>query len=161
MKKIPLTRGYFTIVDDADYQWLNQWKWHTSRQPRICYAVRDIGKKANKAVFVYMHRLILGLGAGDPLCVDHIDINGLNNQRSNLRICNASQNAQNQRPLRGITSKYKGVCWDKERGKWKAQILHKSKEIHIGRFYNEIEAANAYNQAALEYFGDFARLNEF
>jgi hypothetical protein len=91
--------------------------------------------------------------------VDHIDHNGLNNRRSNLRLCTAQQNARNHRPqLRG-SSKYKGVSWRQDGKVFRALIWHNGKSINLGRFKNEIDAAKAYDKAAKKYFGEFAYLN--
>ena len=91
--------------------------------------------------------------------VDHIDRNPLNNHRINLRICTKAQNQQNCKG-RGGTSKYKGVCWEKRRKKWRATIKNNGKQVHIGEFCDEKEAAKAYNKKALEFFGEFSRLNK-
>lgn len=150
MKKIPLTQGKFAIVDDADYDWLNQWKWHAVKRGQVWYARRGSVPQ------IYMHRLIMG----DPkkMDIDHINDNGLNNQRCNLRICTHCQNLQNSRKRMNVTSKYKGTYYLKsQRGykKWIAAICGRM----IGRFLTEKEAALAYDKAAKRNFGSFARTN--
>jgi hypothetical protein len=105
-----------------------------------------------------MHRLVLGLGDNKQI-VDHFDHNGLNNQKSNLRPCSNSENISNSRKIIPKTSRYKGVCWDKERNKWLAKISINKKDIKIGRFDKEKDAARAYDEAALKYFGEFACTN--
>ena len=109
---------------------------------------------------VRMHRVIMGLGPDGPK-VDHKDGNGLNNQRENLRLASTIQNGQNRRPDKRGSSKYKGVCWKSRRSHWEASIQHNGKRIHLGCFQNELEAARAYDKTALEFFGEFARINLF
>lgn len=157
MKQIKLTQGKYALVDDADYEWLNQWKWfversnHASRDQHI----RMDGRKEIKRR-VKMHRLIMDFP--ENMEVDHIDGNPLNNQRNNLRVVTHAQNQKNLKIPIHNTSGYKGVYWDKPRQKWIAAI-HSGKTINLGGFDTKEEAAHKYNQAALEYFGEFARLN--
>jgi len=103
-----------------------------------------------------MHRAILN--APPRMDVDHINGNGLNNTRENLRLCTRSQNMMNQR-LKGGTSRFRGVSWLKGGAKWHAQVRANGKRLHLGLFTDETEAAMAYDAAARELFGDFARLN--
>ena len=92
--------------------------------------------------------------------IDHRDMNGLNNQRSNLRFCTLSQNAMNRRKRENTSSIYKGVYFNNQRGKkWKAQIRINGKQIHLGLFDFEVDAARAYNMKAIELFCEFANLN--
>jgi len=149
---IPLTRGLFTIVDTKDYPSLSQYTWFAEGTPKNYYAVRKENGKSIK-----MHRQITN--APDHLVVDHIDHNGLNNRRSNLRLATFTQNCQNQRRLSHKTSKYKGVHWHKKNKKWAAQIASNKKTYRLGYFTNEIDAAHAYDRAAQKYHGDFASLN--
>ncbi len=157
-KLIPLTQGKFAIVDDGDYEFLIQWKWKYSNHG---YAVRNHhigmvdGKRIQKRI--YMHRLIIGALSGQY--TDHINGEVLDNRRCNLRICTNQQNAANSKKWSIATSsKYKGVSWDKVNKKWTAQIGGEERK-HLGRFSSEIEAAKAYNKAALERHGEFAMLN--
>ena len=105
-----------------------------------------------------MHREILGLVPGDKRQGDHISRECLDNQKSNLRIATKSENGANLKTNHG-SSKYKGVSWDKSRGKWRATIKKYKKQIHIGYFDSGVEAARAYDEAAVEIFGAFARPN--
>ena len=94
--------------------------------------------------------------------IDHINDNGLDNRRSNLRICSQSQNLMNcRKPKTLFSSKYKGVSWVQKHKRWKVSIAFKGKRKYIGHFLSEIDAAKAYNKAAEKYFGEFARLNKF
>jgi hypothetical protein len=150
MKEINLTRGQVTLVDDEDYEFLNQWKWFVLKLKDTSYALRHLNKDNR---FIYMHRLIMN--TPDELEVDHIDHNGLNNQKYNLRNCTHQQNLMNHK----ITgkSKYIGVSYN---GKYiHAKIRANGKQIHLGNFKTEIEAALVYDQRAKEIFGEYANLN--
>lgn len=152
MKEILLTRGYKTVVDDADFDWLSQFKWSAfiPTKSKTVYAGRVVDEKT-----VYMHRLI----TGEPPCkVDHKNRNGLDNQRENLRQATHSQNLVNS-PPRGGSSAYKGVSKCKQTGKWKAEIRCNERRYTLGRFTEETDAALAYNDAAIKLFGEFAWLN--
>lgn len=96
---------------------------------------------------------------GFKLNVDHIDLNRLNNCRSNLRNATHTQNEQNKVSRIGSSSKYKGVSWNTMLSKWTAQIGIEGKKLHLGCFVSEIKAAEAYNKAAMKYFGSFANVN--
>lgn len=157
MREILLTRGHIALVDDEDFSSLSLWKWSASSHKNVVYAVRNL--YSGHTVTIKMHRIVMGLTAGDPRYVDHIDGNGLNNRRANLRICTGKQNQGNRRPNRNGSSQYKGVYWSKNRGKWNSQIGKNGKSQYIGCLKNEEEAARAYDEAAFEYFGGFARLN--
>jgi hypothetical protein len=155
MKEIILTLGYKTQVDDSDYVWLTQWRWRASEEGSMVYAVRTDYSNGKKNL--RMSRVILGLT--DPkIQGDHIDRNGLNNQRHNLRTANNQQNSINQIGC-NKSSHYKGVYYNKEKRMFSAQIKHNYKSTHIGHFKDEIEAAKAYDKKAKELFGEFAYLN--
>lgn len=153
-KEIPLSQGKYAVVDDGDFEWLTQWKWFFAKG----YANRT-GSKGRKyrGKDIPMHRQILD--APDGLQVDHINGDTLDNRRRNLRLVTSAQNHWNQAPVRGITSKYKGVSWDKPRHKWTAHITCHYEQKNIGRFCSEEEAARAYDQEARRLFGEFARTN--
>ena len=159
MKEIQLTQGKIALVDDSDFEWLNQWKWYAAREGNTFYAQRT--DRSNGKRTVKMHRLILGLS--DPnILADHMDLNGLNNQRNNLREADSSKNQWNRRSVKNSSSKYLGVSFDKDKRirKWKAIIQANNKKIVLGRFASEDEAALAYNEKALELHGEFANLNK-
>ncbi len=161
MKLIPLTQGKFAMVDDDMYDYLMQWKWYAHRDKNTFYAVRNLYLPNRKRIILGMHRLIMGFVYNDGKLVDHKDRNGLNNQKSNLRLATNSQNLANSRNLKVFKSSiYIGVSYPKKGKKWVAQILINGKKIRIGRFVNEKDAALAYNETALKLRGEFAILNE-
>ena len=153
-KLLPLTQDKFAIVDAEDYERLREYKWHAIKNGQRYYA------KSNRLhVPIAMHRLILN--APSHLVVDHINHNGLDNRRSNLRLCTVSQNNRNRRPITRPNkgSKYKGVSFDKKRNLFKAVIWRNKKQCFLGRFKSQIKAAKAYDKKARELFGQFAYLN--
>jgi hypothetical protein len=151
-RTIPLTRGQVAIVDAADYEWLNQWKWYAEWGG---YAVRTHWSKTKPQFCVRMHRAILGLESGDPRRIDHINGNRIDNRRANLRIATAQQNAHNARISSRNTSGFKGA--HRDRKWWKAQIRINGKNKNLGYFASPEEAHAAYRQAAIKAFGEFAR----
>jgi hypothetical protein len=156
-KTIELTQGKFAIVDDEDFEWLNQWKWCAHFEKTHWYAIRSIRPKNSKPEQVRMHRIIIN--TPKDLLVDHINHNSLDNRKENLRVCTIAQNQYNQ-TARLASSKYKGVSWQKVARKWKVEIIKNRKCFHVGLFENEIDAAKAYNVKAKELFGEFAGLNQ-
>jgi len=155
MKIIQLTQGKSTIVDDEDYELLMQFNWCAFNQRGKWY----VGKRPTKySPHRYMHRFLLEL-KDSKIHADHIDGDGLNNQKINLRICTHSQNSKNKSPSKTGTSKFLGVCFYKTTNRWHAQINDNKKVKHIGYFKNEIEAAKAYDLRAKQVFGEFAHLN--
>lgn len=159
MKKIPLTQGKFALVDDADYDWLSKWKWYAHKNRKTYYALRKQYVSRKVRYCVAMHRAILGLKAGDGKQGDHRDHNGLNNRKSNLRICTNQQNQFNKKKLRKCTSLYKGVTRQAGRTKWVARAYCDGQCRYIGSFASEIDAAHAYDAKAIELFGEFAKTN--
>lgn len=145
MKEIKLTQGKVALVDDEDYEKLLKYKWYAHNNNGRFYVI-GTGK-------IKMHRKILN--PPDDMYIDHIDHNGLNNQKSNLRLCNKSQNNQNLVSKR----KYKGVYYRGNRIGYQSTIGYKGEQHYLGCFKSEIDAAKAYNDAAIKYFGDFANLN--
>lgn len=155
MKTIPLTKGKEAFVSDCDYEYYSQFNYYLNSEG---YAVRDIwivgtGKKKT----VRMHREILQTPPG--MDTDHIDRNRLNNQRENLRVCTRSQNLANKGPRETNKSGFKGVSWSKQNKKWAVQVGVNKKTICIGHFDDIVDAAKAYNEAAIKHFGEFAHLN--
>jgi hypothetical protein len=157
-KEIPLSKGFFTIVDDEDYDFLIQWRWHYSNG----YAGRRVklGKTINgkrQRCTLYMHRVLLN--TPDDMEGEHRDNNGLNNCRYNLRNATPSQNISNRSKFIKGSSKYKGVDFNKRTGLWRARISFANKRLNLGYFKSQEEAAKVYNQAAIEHHGEFAQLN--
>lgn len=109
-----------------------------------------------------MHRMIMGLESGDKREVDHINGDGLDNRKENLRICTKAQNAWNQGPRSGkkYRTGYKGITFDKSKNRWMALIQKNRKNYYIGSYQNPCEAALAYNKKATELFGEYAYLNK-
>ncbi len=153
MKLIPLTQGKFAMVDNEDFDRLNQWKWYAVNFQRYCYAARQSSIKQ----MLYMHREIMKSSKGQQ--TDHRNHNGLDNQKHNLRICTNQQNLQNQIKQKNRTSKYKGVSWCKDIKKWRSRIKINQKSIELGCFKNEIEAAKIYDQEANKLFKEYALTN--
>ena len=158
IKKIPLTQGKFATVDAEDYEYISQWKWYYSSTG---YAARSIHlgmfNCKQKQKIIYMHRIINTTPEG--MDTDHIDMDKLNNQKKNLRGCSRSQNNMNMKGNKNTSSKYRGVYWVKERKKWSVNICKDKYRRYIGSFTSEEKAGEAYNKAALEHFGEFAKLN--
>ena len=155
---ILLTQGKVAIIDAEDYEWLSQWKWcATKDKADLYYAMRTIKRAAGRRTTVSMHREILRLNPGE-IGIDHIDSNGLNNRKANLRLATPSQNNANGRSRKG-RSQYKGVSWHKLAQKWRSRTKLNYKSYHLGYFVDEIEAACAYDAKAKELFGEYAKLN--
>lgn len=153
MKEMPLTRGLVALVDDADYEWLSQWKWSADRAG---YAHRNAWDPArNKFRYVGMHRQLMGLDWGDKTMVDHVDGCPQNNQRSNLRLATRGQNMQNRKPVVTNTSGVKGVHWNKQRQKWQVYVSVHGKLRHIGLFPDIDEAIEVRQLAAAMVYGEF------
>lgn len=157
-KELVLTQGKFAVVDNEDYEYLSQWKWcynngYASRGLTAAEK-RELGVTSGR---VLMHREIMGQPNG--MMIDHIDGNGINNQRSNLRICSNKENAKNQRMQRNNTSGFKGVSWIKRDKKWRAVIYYNGKLRILGTFQIKEEAADAYDRAACELYGNYALPN--
>lgn len=157
MKQIPLTKGLVALVNDEDYEYLMQWRWKTMKHGRTFYAVRSTYKD-KKQELISMHRLILDLSKSNEYA-DHIDRNGLNNQRYNLRISSPTQNSANRSSHKNGTSKYLGVSYRKDNNKWRASICKNGKIINLGQYTTEESAALSYNNNAIELHGNFANLN--
>jgi hypothetical protein len=165
MKQIKLTQGQIAIVDDDKYEYLNQWRWHAQKHGRTYYAVRTQSYYVNDIytrICIQMHHEVFGR----KTYLDHIDGNGYNNQLNNLREAIQLENNRNMRKQENCTSKYKGVSWHKRDSKWSCRIAAGDllpngyhKRIWLGYFKNEVEAAKAYDVAAVKYFGSFCKLN--
>lgn len=155
MKEITLTKGKTAIVDDEDFDLLSTWSWTARPSLNTSYGYRKVYVN-KKYQTVHMHRFILGT----EKMVDHIDHNGLNNQKTNLRICTHSQNMCNARKRKNSSSRYKGVYWNAEKKKWHVRASFDGKKYNVGYYHNEIEAALAYNCTASFAQREFAYLNK-
>lgn len=164
--EIELTQEKVAVVDEK-YAYLDEVKWSATKDGRpsnqVFYACRVIGtRKVHKMIL--MHRVILENMIGRSMMVgeqcDHVNHDGLDNRCSNLRLTTIRENHCNQR-IQGIdkSSQYKGVHWDKSRSKWQVSIKNYGKQIFVGRFVDEEDAAIAYDRAAVKYHGKFAYLN--
>lgn len=159
MKEIKLTQGQFALVDDEDYDRLvamGKWVLNNGYAAIIKSFKNEHGKRTSKAI--YMHRVV-AKDINAPM-IDHIDQCRVNNQKHNLRGCDFHKNGANSKKQSNNTSGYKGVHWDKRKNKWRAMIGFEMKLKHIGHYEDIKEAASAYNQAALNLFGEFAKLNQ-
>ena len=157
MKYIDLTQAMQTLIDDEDFERSNKHKWCASKNPDGSYvAVRSIATKKGRRL-ILMHREIMNAPKG--LLVDHRNHNTLDNRKSNLRICTNAENCRNKRVKEGYSSKCKGVHWNKLNKNWRARIMVNYIKKELGSFTDEKDAAQAYNEAALKYFGEFALLN--
>jgi len=154
-KKSKNYKKYVALVDDEDYQRVSRNKWTVVISIRSAYVYGSIkGKRISLQTFI--------MKSNKGQYIDHIDGNGLNNQRSNLRFCTKAENSRNKKPSLNGTSKYLGVSYNKDGGfrKWVAQIYSNGKKYGLGSFYLEEDAADEYNKAAKKYHGEFARLND-
>lgn len=151
-KEISLTKGKVAIVDDEDYEFLSMYKWHVLRNK---YAVRSVRENGSKRM-VYMHREIMNPDVN--LQVDHVNGNGLDNRKVNLRNVTQRQNLYNQGTRSDNTSGYKGVYKTKN-NKWYAEVKKDYKKINLGVFESKHDAARMYNFWAYDMFGEFAKLN--
>jgi HNH endonuclease/AP2 domain len=154
MKEIPLSDGSVALVDDDDYEWASQFSWSANGNG---YAVRGVHIGNRKYRKIYLHREIIGAKKGQK--VDHINGNKLDNRKENLRLATPAQNAMNIGLRRNNTSGLKGVRFEERRDKWRAEIKVNYKNVFLGYFDNKFDAAKAYNDAAIKYHGEFARLN--
>lgn len=150
---IELTRGKWAMVDVEDFERVNQFYWQAIPDQYGGYYARI----AVDNMTTGMHRLVMN--ALESELVDHKNHDTLDNRKENLRRCNASQNNCNARPVRGGSSKYKGVHWSKRQEAWQAYIRKDGRSTHLGYFSLEKDAARAYNTEASNLFGEFAFLN--
>lgn len=161
--EIPISKGYVAIVDEIDMD-LAQFQWTAIEAPYTVYAARMVATIEGKRKSVGMHRFIYERVLGRELTqrdlVDHIHGNGLDNRRSELRLATKGENTRNQRLRNTNTSGFKGVSWDKKRGKWAAQIWIEGVNIRLGHFDTREEAHEEYRKAALVWHREFANFGD-
>ncbi len=150
MREIHLTRGKVALVDDEDFALVSQYGWSYRPSRNTGYAIRNTDG-------MRMHRLILSTPA--TLIVDHTNGIGTDNRRSNIRNCNRQENDQNRSTIPNRTSRFKGVSWRSSENKFRAQIFVNKRQVSLGLFRNEQDAAVLYDFVARQFFGPFARLN--
>lgn len=156
-RRIPLTQGEHAIVDPDDYERLSKYNWHVNKTGQTFYAKRSARARKTIAA-IYMHRCIIKVPAG--MVADHINHNGLDNRKANLRLATLAQNNRHRKKFNTKSRlKYKGTYYNRRRREWYARIICDGEPIHLGTFKDEIEAAKAYDQAAKKYHGEFAGLN--
>ena len=160
MKVLELSQGLKSIVDDEDYEFLSKYKWSALRRTNgLFYAIRTRKKLEPKGSrMIYLHREILKAKKGQ--FIDHINNDSLDNRKQNLRFCSKKENCRNRLITTKNTSGYKGVVWHTIAKKWIASIKVNQKYIYLGLFIDKKQAAKAYNNAAIKYFGEFCKLNE-
>jgi len=154
-RRLPLTRGKVAFVDALDPKEPWRFKWRAQRDGNTFYAARNVRLGKGRWTVQTLHKFLT-----EAPQTDHQDCDGLNNQRYNLRPCTSQQNNANRRKSKGCSSDFKGVYWDKRDSRWCSQIGVNGKTIRLGRFADEVEAANAYNESAILHYGEFARLNQ-
>lgn len=152
-KELKLTRGYTAIVDDEDYEWLSKWKWTALPTAHRVYARRAYWD-GDKYKTVYLHRQIMN--ATGKITVDHINRDGLDCRRANMRLATNSQNCFNTGMRRNNTSGIRGVSWWKAMRAWRADIRIMGRHIHLGKFLTIRAAESAYRAAAEQFQGEFA-----
>ena len=158
-REISLTRGLLAIVDDQDFDFLSTWKWHAkaSGDGSFFYAARSSSRSSDRPRrYILLHRVLLDAPPG--VLVDHVNLNTLDDRRSNLRLCSKAENCRNGRP-RGSKSGFKGVTWYPRYGRWVAAICVDYRVKTLGYFDDKVLAAQAYDVAARSHFGEFARVN--
>jgi len=156
-KEIQLTQNMIAVVDAKDYELLNQYRWFPQKGVNTYYAIRNSKKSEGfvKRKTISMHRQLLNFPNSHT---DHINGDGLDNRRKNIRTCTMSQNQQNRSKRLGF-SIYKGVRWHKHSKRWTSRINVSGKSVFLGSYKCEIKAAKAYDKAAAKYYKEFANLN--
>jgi hypothetical protein len=147
-------RKWLVMVDDEDYDFLNQHYWQVDKFKSVGCHTKVDGKRKN----ILIHRLIMKPPKGVE--IDHIDGNRLNNQKSNLRFATSSQNKINRGARKDCKSGYKGVSWHKQRNCWTSRLMIDGKYQHLGLFKDKHKAAQVYNDNALKHYGEYAWLNK-
>ena len=151
MIEVPLTKGYIALIDDQD-SWITQYKWHVHiGRYGTPYAMTWV-----KGKNLSMHRLLLDFPTSE---IDHINSNGLDNQRHNLRLATHTNNCRNRKIQSNNSSGFKGIFWDNAKKRWRAELYSQGKGYRSKRFRDPRDAANAYDWLAIKHFGPFAKTN--
>jgi hypothetical protein len=156
-RRIYLGEGEWTILDEKDYYKYGKFKWTLGGKRKNFYAIRGIKNDKGEVEILRLHRAIMK--APKHLLVDHRNNNGLDNRNANLRLATKAQNACNSRKRKNASSRFMGVNFHKGVGMWAARIQHHGKDSWLGYYKDEIDAARAYDRAAVKYHGEFASLN--
>lgn len=153
---VALPSGHVAIVDTADLSLVSRYRWMAAPLQWHTYVMANVyrGRRRTK---LYLHRLLTDAPIG--MVVDHINRNGLDNRRANLRLCTQTMNNGNRKPPEGQNSQYKGVLWEPRHQRWVARIQADGAPTYLGEYRDEREAALAYDRAAERVFGEFAYLN--
>jgi hypothetical protein len=159
MKTISLSQNKVALVDDEDFERLSSRKWYAAKERYTFYAVRTV-KRNGKNTTIRMHREVLRLSKDDGVVVDHRDMNGLNNQKENIRKADKTINNLNKRLQKNNSSGFRGVSWHKGNRKWGAHIRVEGKLKGLGFYSEAAEAAIAYNKASIKYYGENAFINQ-
>lgn len=155
-KEIELTNGMKVIVDDEDYDYLSNYNWRCIKNGKTYYAI--FGRRINgKYSNVWMHRMIMDAKDRKDE-VNHINHNGLDNRRENLRTTTHNKVIVQSRVSNNKPTKHKGISYYKPTNKWRARITINGKTTYLGYYTNEIEAANAYEKKAIEIYGEYAHI---
>jgi len=155
---VPLTRGYEAIVDIEDAGMASGYNWYVMFcGENLVYAARN-ERVTGKRKTILMHRVVAN--PSEKQVVDHRDHNGLNNRKSNLRVCSHTENIRNSRKRLDNTSGYRGVCWNKKLRKWQAEINVNGEVIYLGTFKDIEKAYQAYCKASRRYHKDYSNIGE-
>lgn len=150
MASIEIAPGQSVLIDDDQYEEIAAHRWRAQKGKHTHYAAMNGG--------VLMHRLIMRATKGD--IVDHVNGDGLDNRKENLRLCSNAENMMNARKIAGRSSRFKGVSWNKDRSQWYSTIEKDGKRKFLGGYKDEAVAAKQYDNAALRMFGSYAKTNE-
>ena len=154
---ISLTQGQETIIDLADWDLVKDYRWYAHWEDNTFYVLTNVYSAYTVQQKIRLHRLLLAAPKG--VLVDHVDRNGLNNRRNNIRLVTSLENRCHSVGQKGSRSAYKGVTWNKQSRKWQSGIMLHGQSRHLGLFNDELDAAEAYDEAAIELFGEYALLN--
>ena len=153
VREVPVSGGRTALIDEADYESIQHWKWSSCRK-RHTFAVYRAVLEQGKSRRIYLSRFIMQAPSG--LFVDHENGDGLDNRRDNLRLCTHTENNRHRcRPQSTNTSGHRGVFWERGAKKWRAQLSVNNRNVHLGMFLTVEDAGNAYRQAAVSRYGEF------